>query len=53
VRWDYLQEVLEQFGYGHRWRNSVTTLLASSTSSVLLNGARGEMVQAQDWAETG
>jgi hypothetical protein len=41
VRWDYLQEVLHKFGFGHRWRSWVTTLLATSTSSVLLNGARG------------
>jgi len=41
VRWDYLQEVLEQLGFGQRWRKWVTTLLATSTSTVLLNGARG------------
>jgi len=39
VRWDYLQEVLEQLGFGQRWRKWVTTLLATSTSTVLLNGA--------------
>ena len=42
VRWDYLQEVLEQFGFGHRWESWVTTLLATSASSILLNGARGK-----------
>ena len=41
VRWDYLQEVLEQLGFGQRWRKWMTTLLATSTSTVLLNGARG------------
>ena len=42
VRWDYLQEVLEQFGFGHRWKPWVTTLLATSASSILLNEARGK-----------
>jgi len=42
VRWYYMQEVLEHFGFRHRWRNWVTTLLAASSSSVLLNGARGK-----------
>jgi len=41
VRWDYLQEVLEQLGFGQRWRKWMTTLLATSTSTVLLNGASG------------
>jgi len=37
-----LQEVLQQMGFGQRWRAWVTTLLATSSSSVLLNGARGK-----------
>jgi len=41
VRWDYLQEVLEQFGFRQRWRSWITTLLGTSNSSVLLNGSRG------------
>lgn len=42
VKWDCLQEVLEQFGFGNRWRTWVTILLGKSTSSVLLNGFRGK-----------
>lgn len=42
VRWDFLMEVLEQFGFGRRWRGWVTSLLASSSSAILLNGTRGE-----------
>lgn len=34
-------EVLQHFGFGVKWRNWVTALLASSSSSVLLNGSRG------------
>ena len=42
VRWDYLQEVMQQMGFGSRWRSWVTTLLGTATSSVLLNGSRGK-----------
>lgn len=41
VRWDYLLEVLEQLGFGPKWRYWVLTLLSSATTSVLLNDARG------------
>ena len=34
--------MLEQFGFGNRWRTWVTILLGKSTSSVLLNGFRGK-----------
>lgn len=42
VRWDYLMEVLEQFGFGNRWRGWVSAILSSSSTSVLLNGSRGK-----------
>ena len=42
VRWDFLQEVLQQLGFGARWRAWVSTLLGKSSSSVLLNGVRGQ-----------
>jgi len=42
VRWDYLQEVMEHLGFGHKWRAWVTTLLGKATLTVLLNGARGK-----------
>jgi len=41
VRWDFLMEVLEHFGFGHRWRAWVTTLLVSCSTAILLNGSRG------------
>jgi hypothetical protein len=41
VRWDFLLEVLQQYGFGHRWRGWVSILLASSTTAVFLNGVRG------------
>lgn len=41
VRWDYLMEVLEQMGFGWRWREWITMLLSSGSTAVMLNGARG------------
>jgi mannosylglycoprotein endo-beta-mannosidase len=41
VRWDFLMEVLVQFGFGPRWRGWITSLLSTSSSSILLNGIRG------------
>ena len=40
VRWDYLMEVLEHFDFGSRWRGWVSALLATASTSVLLNGSR-------------
>ena len=37
VRWDYLQTLLQQLGFPPRWRDWITSLLATSTSRVLLN----------------
>lgn len=41
VRWDYLMEVLEHFGFGNRWREWVSALPSSASTTVLLNGSRG------------
>jgi len=40
IRWDFLQEVLEKMGFGNKWRAWVSTLLLTSNSAVLLNGAQ-------------
>jgi len=40
VRWDYLMEVLEKLGFGHKWRGWISLLLSTATSSVLVNGAQ-------------
>jgi hypothetical protein len=42
VRWDFLLEVLENLGFGPRWCGWVSALLASSSTAILLNGARGQ-----------
>jgi hypothetical protein len=41
VRWDSLLEVLDRMGFGCRWKSWISTLLASASSTVLLNGTRG------------
>jgi hypothetical protein len=41
VRWDFLMEVLQNFGSGAKWRNWISILLSASSSSLLLNGSRG------------
>jgi len=41
VRWDFLMEVLEQFGFQSKWRAWISILLATSSTAVFLNGARG------------
>lgn len=45
VSWEYILELLEQRGFRCRWRNWISLLLASSTSSVLLNGIPGPPIQ--------
>lgn len=41
VGWAYLLEVLQQLGFGQRWRDWICMILASSSSRVLLNGDSG------------
>jgi mannosylglycoprotein endo-beta-mannosidase len=43
VEWPFLLEVLEQMGFGQRWRDMLSILLASSSSRVLLNGKQGRL----------
>jgi hypothetical protein len=43
--WAFLLEVMAALGFGQRWRDWVATLLAPSTSRVLLNGIPGRKFQ--------
>jgi hypothetical protein len=38
IAWPFLLEFLRAFGFGDNWRRWITTLLASTTSRILLNG---------------
>nr|GEX71328.1 RNA-directed DNA polymerase, eukaryota, reverse transcriptase zinc-binding domain protein [Tanacetum cinerariifolium] len=39
VRWDYLDDVLNKFGFGLKWRNWIHKCLNSSKGSILVNGS--------------
>ncbi|GJS13387.1 RNA-directed DNA polymerase, eukaryota [Tanacetum coccineum] len=39
VRWDYLLDILEAFGFGHVWCNWIRGTLRSSKASILINGS--------------
>ncbi|GKC74670.1 RNA-directed DNA polymerase, eukaryota [Tanacetum coccineum] len=39
VRWDYLDDVLEKFGFGSKWRGWIYNCLHSSKGSILVNGS--------------
>jgi hypothetical protein len=38
VNWSYMLDILSFLDFGHRWRNWISGLWASSSSSFLLNG---------------
>ncbi|GJZ50150.1 RNA-directed DNA polymerase, eukaryota [Tanacetum coccineum] len=42
VRWDYLMEVLQAFGFGPNWCKWVRGTLSSAMASVLINGSPSE-----------
>ncbi|GJV05373.1 RNA-directed DNA polymerase, eukaryota [Tanacetum coccineum] len=39
VRWDYLDDVLDKFGFGLKWRDWIHNCLISSKGSILVNGS--------------
>nr|GEZ77976.1 putative RNA-directed DNA polymerase, eukaryota, reverse transcriptase zinc-binding domain protein [Tanacetum cinerariifolium] len=39
IRWDYLEAVLNSFGFGHKWRLWIWGSLYSSMASILVNGS--------------
>lgn len=41
VVWDALDDILAARGFGSRWRDMVSSLLTTGTTSVLLNGVPG------------
>lgn len=44
VAWQFLLEVLERRGFGPRWRYWITSILASSSTQILINGAPGDII---------
>jgi exonuclease III len=39
VRWDFLDDVLQSFGFGFKWRSWILGSLSSGMASVLVNGS--------------
>nr|GEX40370.1 RNA-directed DNA polymerase, eukaryota [Tanacetum cinerariifolium] len=45
VRWDFLDDVLDKFGFGAKWRTWIQSCLRSSRGSILINGSPTEEFQ--------
>nr|GEX00122.1 putative RNA-directed DNA polymerase, eukaryota, reverse transcriptase zinc-binding domain protein [Tanacetum cinerariifolium] len=45
VRWDYLDDVLDKFGFRIKWRGWIQNCLRSSRGSILINGSPTEEFQ--------
>nr|GEW34298.1 RNA-directed DNA polymerase, eukaryota [Tanacetum cinerariifolium] len=45
VRWDFLDEILSKFGFGHKWRMWIQSCLTSSRGSIIINGSPTEEFQ--------
>ncbi|GKC06378.1 RNA-directed DNA polymerase, eukaryota [Tanacetum coccineum] len=39
IRWDYLDDLLQAFGFGSRWRSWINGSLSSGKASILINGS--------------
>nr|GEW80402.1 RNA-directed DNA polymerase, eukaryota [Tanacetum cinerariifolium] len=48
VRWDYLDDVLNKFGFGLKRRNWIHNCLNSSKGSILVNGSPTSRIKAWD-----
>ena len=44
VAWPFLLEVLERFGFPHRWRDWIAAMLLSASTKVLVNGRMGRRI---------
>jgi hypothetical protein len=44
VSWPYLIGIMEHLGFGQRWRNLISALWCSASSSIILNGKPGRRV---------
>ncbi|GKC98084.1 RNA-directed DNA polymerase, eukaryota, partial [Tanacetum coccineum] len=45
VRWDFLDDILNKFGFGHKWRGWIRSCLYSSRGSIVVNGSPTEEFQ--------
>jgi hypothetical protein len=42
VWWEYLLEIMQQLGFGQRWRDLMSLIWSTTTSRITLNGAPGQ-----------
>lgn len=47
VAWPFLLQVLQYIGFGQRWRNWLSFLLATASTKNLLNGDPGKSIKVQ------
>nr|GEU96677.1 RNA-directed DNA polymerase, eukaryota [Tanacetum cinerariifolium] len=45
VRWDFLDDVLNKFGFGEKWRNWIRCCLHSLKGSIIVNGSPSDEFQ--------
>jgi hypothetical protein len=45
IRWDYMMELLQHFGFPSKFHDWIAALLSTSTSRVLLNGIAGDPIK--------
>jgi hypothetical protein len=45
VRWEYLLEVMEQIGFGQRWRDIMALIWSTSSSRIVLNREPGRPIK--------
>nr|GEV90309.1 RNA-directed DNA polymerase, eukaryota [Tanacetum cinerariifolium] len=46
VRWDYLDDILDKFGFGLKWRGWIQGCLNSAKGSILVNGSPTNVLDA-------
>lgn len=44
VQWSFLSEVMQQLGFGSRWRSWICGILATSTTKIMVNGDPGDTI---------
>lgn len=47
LAWPFLLQVLQFIGFGQRWRNWLSLLLATASTKILLNGEPGKPIKRQ------
>jgi hypothetical protein len=45
VRWGYMLEIMEQMGFGQRWRDIVSLIWSTTTSRIILNGQPSQPIK--------